>query len=103
MNRQSVGLVLLNGVSSALCWLPTIIVPSLDFPAWVPFAPVALSAGLSSILNRKYWSLFVFGSAIGTFGGLCLGYLFWWPTTPYADHWFPLLSALLPLSQLLYR
>ena len=76
-------------MGSGLCWWPLSIQPHLDLPLWVPLASVTLCTGLSTALNRRLWSLFVFTSVIGAFGGLCLSYAIWWPTDPIAGPLVP--------------
>src|SRR5438552_3212433 len=82
-------LVFLVVMGSALCWLPGSREPSLDFPSWMPLLCAALCTGLSTTLNRRRWPLFLFASGIGTVGGLCLSYAFWWPSDPIAGPLVP--------------
>lgn len=87
-------LFLLTALGSALCWWPVSVEPSLDLSAWIPIACAALCTGISTTLNRSKWLLFVIGSGLGTFGGLCLSYTFWWPSDPIAGPLVPYSIAL---------
>lgn len=86
-------LVFLTLVGSALVWLPVLIEPGLDFSIFLPLVCIALCTGLSTILNRRWWLLFVFTAAAGAFGGLLLGYSIWWPSEPIAAQWVPIFIA----------
>lgn len=90
MSTNTVGLVTLSFLSATLCWLPTIIEPSLDLPSWLPFLCVALSAALSSYMKPQRWRVFLLVSTMGSFVGLCIGFAIWWPRDPIAGPWVPI-------------
>jgi hypothetical protein len=82
-------LMLLTALGSALSWLPISVQPGLDLSAWIPVATAALCAGLSALLSRTWWPLFLAASGSGTFAGICLSYKIWWPSDPIAATWVP--------------
>jgi hypothetical protein len=86
-------LVFLTLIGSGLCWLPVLIEPGLDFSLFFPLACVALCTSLSTVINRRWWLLFVFAAAAGTFAGSCLGSAIWWPSDPIAGPLVPVLTA----------
>jgi hypothetical protein len=94
MGTNTAGLIALNFLCATLCWLPTIIVPNLDLPAWLPLICVGLSAALSGFLNRQRWPVFVISAAIGSLVGFCIGYAIWWPRDPIAGPWVPVVVTI---------
>jgi hypothetical protein len=82
--RRNTVLVILTVTGSALCWWPGIIEPSLDFPRWLLFVPVALCTGLATILSDGRRLLFVIASGAGSAAGLCSGFAIWPPSDPIA-------------------
>jgi hypothetical protein len=91
-------LFLLTALGSGLCWWPVIVEPNLDLPSWIPLASAAVSTGLSTTLHRARWPLFLLASGLGTFGGLCVAYMIWWPTDPIAGTWVPYSVAAVTLA-----
>lgn len=79
MTRDAL-LVFLTAAGSVLCWWPAIIEPSFSFPRWILLALIALITALSTILSEGYWGRFVVASVVGSFAGLCTGFIMWWPS-----------------------
>lgn len=90
-------LFFLTALGSGLCWWPVIVEPGLDLPSWIPLASAA-STGLPTILHRARWPLFLLASGLGTFSGLSVAYMIWWPTDPIAETWVPYSVAAVTLA-----
>lgn len=75
--RRSAILLFLITAGSVLCWLPSILEPSLDLPTWVPLTVIALSVGLATILSGGRWLRFLVVSAAATLVGIVAGYTIW--------------------------
>ncbi|HEY0794773.1 MAG TPA: hypothetical protein VGD64_03225 [Acidisarcina sp.] len=74
-------LLVLAFVGSAVCWWPSIIEPSLDFPRWILPVLVALIVGASILLwGRRGWLASVAAAGAGSFAGLLTG-VFLWPAS----------------------
>lgn len=76
MARNAI-LLLLVGIGSALAWFPLILEPTLDLPAWIPLAVIALSAGLATILSEGRWLRFFLVCSAASLAGLVVGYSVW--------------------------
>ncbi len=78
-------LATLTVTGSALCWWPATCIQSLDLHGWLPLAPIALLAGLSTTLSGRHWLRFLAASAVGAFVGVCSGFAIWPPSDPIAS------------------
>ena len=75
--RKNTLLLILTATGSALCWWPAIIEPSLDFSRWLLLAPIAMITVLSTALDNAGWLRLVAAASLGTFAGLCSGFVIW--------------------------
>lgn len=80
--------------------------PNLDLPWWLPIAPIdmieicwlpllmiALMTGFAAALSGGRWLLFMIGSSVCTFVGLCSGFAISLPTDPIAASFVPYIVA----------
>lgn len=89
MNRNAL-LIVLTMTGSALCWWPTIIEPGLGLSAWLPVVLVALMTGLSTTVSNGSWLGFPIAATVGTFAGLCGGFVLFPSTDGIANSYAPI-------------
>lgn len=75
--RENTSLLVLTATGSALCWWPAIIDPSINFSRWLLLVPIAMITVLSTTLDNAGWLRLVAASSLGTFAGLCSGFVIW--------------------------
>ena len=85
--RGNTPLVVVTALGSAMSWWPLCVQPSVGLPFWTSLACAALCTGLSTSLAPASWPLLLLVSGLGTFGGLCLGFIIWPPSDPIAAAW----------------
>jgi hypothetical protein len=90
MRRETVTLVLLTFVGSAVCWLPIIISPHLEIWPWYTFFTTGFSACLAGMLRPDRWGLFIISSSSGTLLGQCVGYAIWPPADGITATYVPI-------------
>ena len=89
MRYRKVLLVLLTVLGTSVSWWPLLAEPNLGLPVWVSLACAVGCTGLSIMLAPAIWPRFLLASSLGTFGGLWLGVLIWWPSDPITGAWVP--------------
>lgn len=90
----SMSLLPITVLGSAFCWWPMLVDPRLELPFWLFCALPAAYSGLASALERARWLLYPLASTIGTFVGVTIGHMIWWPRDPIAGPWIPYVIVL---------
>ena len=72
-------LVGITFAGSILLWWPTIMAISLVTHWWLPLPLIVLGSGLATALCSQGWWHFALASGVGTFIGICSGYMIWHP------------------------
>lgn len=100
MTRDTL-LLIFTVIGSLLSWWPGMREPTPDFLGLVLLAIVALMTGLSSALSGRRWLAFVVATVVGSFVGLCSGWMLFPSSDGIANSYAPLVIAAATLAALL--
>ncbi len=79
--RKDTLLLMVIAIGSGLCWWPAFIEPGIGFSVWIPLVIVALLIVLATALSEEGWLRQVVACVVGTFVGLCAGFI----VLPFTD------------------